>query len=44
MKHEEFMRRAIALSRRCVIDNGSAPFAALIVKQTALRLEGCVPP
>lgn len=39
-KHEEFMRRAIALSRRCMIDNGSAPFAALIVKDGAVVGEG----
>ena len=39
-KHEEFMRRAIALSRRCMIDNGSAPFAALIVKDGVVVGEG----
>ena len=39
-KHEEFMRRAIALSRRCMIDNGSAPFAALIVKGGVVVGEG----
>jgi tRNA(Arg) A34 adenosine deaminase TadA len=31
---------AIALSRRCMIDNGSAPFAALIVKDGAVVGEG----
>jgi guanine deaminase len=39
-KHEEFMRRAIALSRRCMIENGSAPFAAVIVKDGAVVGEG----
>jgi tRNA(Arg) A34 adenosine deaminase TadA len=39
-KHEEFMRRAITLSRRCMIDNGSAPFAAVIVKDGAVVGEG----
>src|SRR6476469_6498615 len=34
------MRRAIALSRRCMIDNGSAPFAALIVKDGVVVGEG----
>jgi guanine deaminase len=39
-KHEEFMRRAIALSRRCMVENGSAPFAAVIVKDGAVVGEG----
>jgi guanine deaminase len=39
-KHDEFMRRAIALSRRCMVENGSAPFAAVIVKDGAVVGEG----
>ena len=39
-KHKELMRRAITLSRRCMIDNGSAPFAAVIVKDGAVVGEG----
>jgi len=34
------MRRAIALSRRCMVENGSAPFAAVIVKDGAVVGEG----
>jgi tRNA(Arg) A34 adenosine deaminase TadA len=38
--HETFMRRAIELSRQQMIDNGSAPFAAVVVRDGTIVGEG----
>lgn len=41
MTHEDFMRRAIAISREQMNANGDAPFAAVIVKDGEIVGEGC---
>lgn len=41
MTHEDFMRRAIAISREQMHAHGDAPFAAVIVKDGKIVGEGC---
>ena len=41
MTHEDFMRRAIEISREQMNANGDAPFAAIIVKDGKIVGEGC---
>lgn len=41
MEKQDFMARAIEISRRDMLEKGSAPFAAVIVKDGKIVGEGC---
>jgi guanine deaminase len=41
MDKTDFMRRAIEISRQQMLDNGAAPFAAVVVKDGKIVGEGC---
>ncbi|MEL6809108.1 MAG: nucleoside deaminase, partial [Pseudomonadota bacterium] len=38
--HEHFMQRAIDIARKEMVENGAAPFAAVIVKDGSIVGEG----